>query len=83
MRTTLTLEDDVAAELDKLQRAQAKPFKRIVNDVLRAGLASLAQKPGRKAKPYRTEPVSLGTPRLRNVDDISEVLAFGEGETHS
>lgn len=83
MRTTITLEDDVAAELGKLQRARSKPFKQIVNEVLRAGLASLTRKPPRKTTRYRTEPVSLGAPRLQNLDDISEVLAFAEGETHT
>jgi len=83
MRTTITLEDDVAAELAKLQRIRSETFKETVNGVLRAGLASLAKKRGRKAAGYRTEPVSLGTPRLENLDDISEVLAFAEGETHS
>jgi hypothetical protein len=83
MRTTITLEDDVAMELGKLQRARAEPFKQTVNAVLRAGLASLAKRPARNPQPYRTEPVSLGVPRLKNLDDISEVLAFAEGETHT
>jgi hypothetical protein len=83
MRTTITLDADVAAELGKLQRTRAGSFKRIVNDVLRAGLATLARKSPRKVTPYRTEPVSLGAPRLKNLDDISEVLAFAEGETHT
>jgi hypothetical protein len=30
----------------------------------------------------RTEPASLGAPRLKDLDNISEVLAFAEGEDH-
>lgn len=82
MRTTMTLEDDVAVEIGKLQKARDESFKDTVNALLRAGLASLqARRPG-TAPVYRTQPVSLGTPRLSNLDDISEVLAFGEGEDH-
>jgi hypothetical protein len=82
MRTTVTLEDDVATEIAKLQEARGEPFKQTLNTVLRAGLATLLRnRPGKTAR-YRTVPVSLGKPRLSNVDDISEVLAFAEGEEH-
>lgn len=82
MRTTITVDEDVAAELRKLQTAQRQPFKAVVNQVLRAGLAALGSRRKGKAPAYRTEPVSLGRPRLTNVDNISEVLAFAEGEDH-
>jgi hypothetical protein len=82
VRTTVTLEDDVAADLGRLQKARGEPFKRTLNAVLRAGLASMKAHRARKTTSYRTEPVSLGKPRLTNVDDISEVLAFAEGEAH-
>lgn len=82
MRTTVTLEDDVAVEIAKLQRARDESFKATLNAVIRAGLASLRARRPRDATVYRTEAVSLGTPRLANLDDISEVLAFGEGEDH-
>jgi len=78
MRTTLTLDDDVATELERLRRTQGKRFKAIVNDALRRGLRD--QKPARPSKPYRTRTVSLGTPKLSNVDNIAEALAFAEGE---
>jgi hypothetical protein len=83
MRTTLTLEEDVATELERLNRARREPFKRTVNEVLRAGIAALR---GRRRQPARarfaTETASLGRPRLKSLDDISEVLAYGEGEEH-
>lgn len=82
MRTTITLEEDVASELNRLQKARNEPFKRTVNAVLRAGLATLGGERGRKPMIYKTKAVSLGTPRLKNIDDISEVLAFAEGEDH-
>jgi hypothetical protein len=83
MRTTLTLDDDVAIELQRLQRRRREAFKETVNSVLRAGLSTLAgHKRGEPIGHFHTEPVSLGKPRLKNLDDISEVLAFAEGEEH-
>lgn len=82
MRTTITLEEDVARELAKIQRQRRAGFKQTLNDVLRAGLATLDQRRRHKSEPFRTEPVSLGRPRLESIDDISDVLAFAEGERH-
>lgn len=82
MRTTLTLDDDVAHELERLQEERREPLRHVVNAVLRAGFAALARRPERSRRAYRTEPVSLGAPRLSNLDNISEVLAFAEGEDY-
>lgn len=38
MRTTLTLDDDVAAALKRAARSSGRTFKEIVNDGLRVGL---------------------------------------------
>jgi len=38
MRTTLTLDDDVAALLEKTRQLKGLSFKQIVNEALRAGL---------------------------------------------
>jgi hypothetical protein len=81
VRTTLTLEEDIAAELRRLHKARNEPFSRTVNAVLRAGLATLGAKRALRMPRYRTEPVSLGTPRPTSFDDLSEVLAFAERET--
>lgn len=40
MRTTLTLDDDVADYLKEQSRWLKKPFKQVVNEVLRRGIAS-------------------------------------------
>ena len=39
MRTTITLDDDVAAKIQLKVRRTGRPFKEIVNDALRTGLA--------------------------------------------
>jgi hypothetical protein len=38
MRTTLTLEDDLAEQIAQLARETRKPFKSVLNDALRRGL---------------------------------------------
>jgi hypothetical protein len=52
MRTTLTLDDDLALKLKELARRRRTSFKETVNTVLRRGLATPAGRPGR---PFRTD----------------------------
>lgn len=83
MRTTLTLDDDVAVHLERLRTRRNHSLKKVVNDVLRAGLAALeAPAAHEKRARYRTRPVSGGAPHPPNVDNIAEVLALSEGEDH-
>ena len=42
MRTTLTLDDDVAAKLKAEARRDGRALKEVVNDVLRRGLSARA-----------------------------------------
>jgi hypothetical protein len=46
MRTTLTLEDDLVAALKERARVLEKPFKQVVNDVLRLGLGGSREEQG-------------------------------------
>jgi hypothetical protein len=43
MRTTLTLEGDVAVQIERLRRARDVSLKDIVNDALRRGLSGLRE----------------------------------------
>ena len=43
MRTTLTLDDDVAALLQQAVRQTGRSFKEVVNDALRTGLTAPAE----------------------------------------
>ena len=79
MRTTLTLDDDVVAMLEKARRSQDKSFKAVVNEALRMGLAAL-DSPAQSRPPYRMRPVSAGRCLVNNLDDIAGALAVAEGE---
>ena len=79
MRTTLTLDDDVAVLLDRVREAKQAGLKAVVNEALRLGLQQLAAPPPRR-QPYHTRVVDPGRCRLPNLDSVAEVLAWAEGE---
>jgi hypothetical protein len=56
MRTTVTLDDDVAAKLKEEARRQKSSFKEVLNTSVRRGLR--AETPER-AKPYHVRPRSM------------------------
>jgi hypothetical protein len=81
MRTTLTLDDDVAARLQAESRKTGRPFKTVVNEYLRAGLAQ--RRAVKALAPFRVEPVSLGAPLPgRSYDNIGALLEEIEGPGH-
>ncbi len=79
MRTTLTLDDDVAAALQRLRAARKGNLKVLINEALRLGLQRMESR-SPKTTLYRTRPAALGRCLLNNADDISETLAAAEGE---
>lgn len=79
MRTTLTIDDDVAAVLERLRRERDGNLRDVVNEALRRGLREMTA-PAKPRKQFRTRSVDLGTPRLPNIDNVAEVLAIIEGE---
>ena len=79
MRTTLSLDDDVAAALERLRKARGQSFKAVVNDTLRRGLG-VPDAPRAPRARLRTRAVSLGRCRLDNLDNVAEALAIAEGE---
>ena len=54
MRTTLTLDPDVARLIEEEVHRQRRPFKQIINDALRRGLAGQGRRRGTGA--YRLPP---------------------------
>lgn len=80
MRTTLTLDDDVAIQLERLKAERGLSLKAIVNQALREGLLALETRP--PSRPFRTKTVSVGRCLLPNLDCVGEVLALAEGEDY-
>ena len=79
MRTTLTLDPDVSAELEALRRKQGLTLKEAINSVLRQGLRAMAER--NKCGPdFATRSVDL-EPSLLPLDDVTAAVAAAEGDT--
>ncbi len=72
MRTTLTLDDQLATRLKRLSADTGRAFKDVINDTLRAGLQGPRQSP---ARPYRLRPSALGAPLVAGRLDKALQLA--------
>lgn len=70
MRTTLRLDDDLARTLKDLAHKEDISFGRMLNRVLRAGLANKSPKSPKRRFKQRT--FSLGEPAF----DVDKALAF-------
>lgn len=81
MRTTLTLDDDVAVRLERERLKRRVPLKTIVNEVLRLGLDAV-HTPTRRRAPFRTKGFHLGPSLVGSLDNIEEVLSRADGEDH-
>ena len=79
MRTTLTLDEDVAAKLKAETRKSGKPFKAVVNETLRAGLLSPEAKP---RKPFKVKPANLGLRPGLSYDNVWKLIEEIEGPDH-
>ncbi|MCI0344687.1 MAG: DUF2191 domain-containing protein, partial [Chloroflexi bacterium] len=78
MRTTLTLEEDVAAKLKAEVRRSGRSFKDTVNDTLRRGLAT--RRAGSPRKPFAVVARDLGALRPGlGLDSIAGLLEQVEG----
>ena len=81
MRTTLTLDDDVAAKLKAESRRAGRPFREIANETLRRGLASRRATAPRQA--FRITARDLGNLRPGLcLDDVAGLIEQVEGAIH-
>ena len=78
MRTTLTIDSDVAAKAKEAVRKTGLPFKRVINDALRIGIDAVVAP--REGLPYKTKGRPLGLRPGLSYDNISELLELGEGD---
>jgi hypothetical protein len=75
VRTTLTLDEDVAALLEKENRRANEPMKQTVNRLLRTGLAHATPKP----KPFKVEPLDFKIPPEWTSGSVQELLDILDG----
>lgn len=79
MRTTVTLDDDVARLLEKETRRTGASFKEVVNRTLRLGLTASRQ-PQRKR--FVVTPIKMGLPPGLSYDCIPRLLDALEEDPH-
>ena len=85
MRTTVTIDDDLAAQVDALRRREGLSFKGALNHLLRLGVQVKSTPP--KPKRYRTPTRKLGLKpgidptRLNTLIDDLEIVDFTGRET--
>ena len=80
MRTTLTIDEDVARLLEKEVRRSGEPYKVAVNRLLRCGLQHTATPAA--LRPFTVEPFDLGLPKEWTSGSIEELLEMLEGPLH-
>ena len=81
MRTTLTLDEDVAAKLRAESRRAGRPFREIVNETLRRGLASRRVTSQRQIFKITARDLGNLRPGL-SLDNIAELIDQIEGPVH-
>jgi hypothetical protein len=72
MRTTLTLEPEVAAQLRREARRTGRPFKAVVNEALKRGLG-LAGRPA-KGRRFTVQPHRFGFRSGIDLDRLNQLV---------
>jgi Arc/MetJ family transcription regulator len=81
MRTTITLDTDVAEALQvEMRRRRTNNFKETVNEVLRRGLR--ARRELSAGKPFKVRPRRMGSKAALNYDNTGALLEQLEGVRH-
>jgi len=81
MRTTLTLDDDVAATLNRLRRERDIALRDLVNEALRVGLQQIS-KPHQVRQRFNGPTADLGQCLVGDIVNASEVIDRIEGPFH-
>jgi len=81
MRTTLTLDDDVAAKLKAESRRTGRSFKEIVNETLRNGLAGRGVAAPQQAFKIVVRDLGDLKPGL-SLDNVGQLIQQAEGRLH-
>ena len=81
MRTTLTLDDDVAVKLKTESQRAGRSFREIVNETLRRGLESRRATAQRRAFKVTARDLGNLKPGL-SLDNIAELIELVEGSLH-
>jgi len=80
VRTTLTIDDDVAVLIEQEQQRSGASFKGTVNRLLRQGI--IATRESAAPHPFVVTAFPIGVRQGQNYDNIGELLDALEGPEH-
>ena len=89
MRTTLTLDDDLAESLHRKARLSGRSFKQVVNEAIRSGLTRGEHAVAQQHHPFRVEPQACGLMpgidplRLNQLVDELEIEEAARHQAHA
>lgn len=81
MRMTLTFDDDVAVEIERLRQDGGQSLNEVVNDLLRLGLRE-RHATQKKQGSFRTKTFDVGRPLIPSIDNAADVVSLIEGDAH-
>jgi hypothetical protein len=82
MRTTMTLDDDLAIRLERRRAERGQTFKEALNEAVRLGLAVEEQAAPPASAVARTTPLPLGRRLAGDLDSVADALAVAEGDAY-
>jgi plasmid stability protein len=80
IRTTVTLDDDVAARVRRESLSRGASFRETLNDLLRTALLGIDNKPRRRALVIQS--THMGHEPGLKYDNVESLLEHGEGDRH-
>lgn len=82
MRTTLTLDDDIAVQLTRLRETRKMSLRDAVNVAMRLGLTQMNNPAPFKKKTYKTPTFHATRSLLGDMTSTADMLAVAEGEDY-
>lgn len=82
MRTTLTLDDDVAVRLTRLRDERKMSLRDAVNETMRAGLEKMSEPVPSARKVFATPVFHADRLSIGGLTSTAEMLSVAEGEDH-
>ena len=82
MRTTLTLDDDIAMQLTQLREKRKMSLRDVVNMAMRAGLIQMTNPESAKKRICKTPVYHATRSLIGDIASTADMLAVAEGEDY-
>lgn len=75
MRTTVSIRDDLALELERIRKERDVSFKQALNEAVEWGVIQMRLKPKGSRRPFRIKTFDLGKPLFNSPEELKELIA--------